>query len=107
MGLSSNNNDSSIKQKGQTIVVNDFEDDIEKIEKCFVQKNKKSAKKFSIYYGSGKTRAQTEFEADSQEERDAWVKAVQLMIMFHYRRESENGNLNADSARMSIARKAD
>ena len=27
--------------------------------------------------------------------------------MFHYRRESENGNLNADSARMSIARKAD
>ena len=47
-----------------------------------------------IFFGAGKNAVSQKFEASTEEERDCWVKAISLMIVFHYRRESDKGHLN-------------
>lgn len=57
----------------------------EKIINSIVTKSKKDSKRFNLMYGTGKNATQIKLEAGSEKERDLWVLAIQLMIVYHLR----------------------
>jgi len=50
-----------------------------------VQKSKKDPKKFEVEYGSPKSASTLKFLANSEKERDLWVRAIQQMVVYHLR----------------------
>ena len=50
-----------------------------------VSKSKSDGKRFTICYGPGKHAAHIKLQATTQPERDAWVRAITNLIVYHLR----------------------
>lgn len=57
----------------------------EKVVAHLVHKSKRDPKKFEVEYGSPKSASTLKFLANSEKERDLWVRAIQQMVVYHLR----------------------